>query len=374
MKALFVGLLVVHGLLHLLGFAKYALAMPLPALTGRTLVRLSPLLSKASGWLWLCASLIMLATATALYLGRSDWRGLALAGVLLSQALIVHAWPDAKAGTLPNLVVLVALLISAKSASFARETDAAVRELVSSAQPIEQRPVRRQDLDGLPTPVRRWLERSGVIGQPWPRVVSLRQRAHMTTSPGGGAMPALAEQTFTLMPPGFVWGVDVTMYGLPIVGRDSYREGRGAMLIKAAGLVPIVDAHGDAIDQGTLLRFMGELVWFPSAALSPYLRWSALDDTHARLTMTHAGVSASADFEIDAEGHVLEMRAQRFYTGDGPARLTSWGNRCHEWKRLGDTGVLVPSRGEVYWSCRPGASATTTGRSPSFATSLDLPR
>jgi hypothetical protein len=165
-------------------------------------------------------------------------------------------------------------------------------------------------------------------------------------------MDAHAEQHFTLDPPGFVWGVDVTMFGLPVAGRDSYGDGHGAMLIKAAALWPIVDARGHAIDQGTLLRFLGELVWFPSGALERYLRWDAIDDTHARVTMSYGGIAASAVFTFEPDGRVSEMRAQRFYTGDGASKLEPWGDKTTEWKRF--DGVLVPSKGEVFWDLKSG--------------------
>lgn len=250
------------------------------------------------------------------------------------------------------VVLAVIVVVAAAGARFDRETAAAVRVLLDGLHRNPQPVIQTSDLITLPPPVRRWLEGSGVVGRSRPSIVKLQQTATMTTAPGGKAMPASAEQYFTLDPPGFVWGVDVTMFGIPVTGRDSYLEGRGGMLIKAAGLWPLVDAHGDAIDQGTLLRFLGELIWFPSAALASYLRWEPIDDDHARVTMTYAGTVASADFTFGPDGRVREMRAQRFYTGDVSPRLETWGDVTTEWKHWG--GVLVPSRGEVFWDLKTG--------------------
>jgi hypothetical protein len=53
-----------------------------------------------------------------------------------------------------------------------------------------------------------------------------------------------------------------------------------------------------------MLRFLGEIVWFPSAALSPILTWEAIDGTSARATMRHGGLVESAVFAFSDEGRV----------------------------------------------------------------------
>ena len=50
-----------------------------------------------------------------------------------------------------------------------------------------------------------------------------------------------------------------------------------------------VDAKGKEIDQGALLRYLGEIVWVPSAALSDYITWEEMDSTTARATMSYEG-------------------------------------------------------------------------------------
>jgi hypothetical protein len=57
-------------------------------------------------------------------------------------------------------------------------------------------------------------------------------------------------------------------------------------------------------------------------------------------------------FTFEPDGRVSEMRAQRFYTGDGEAKLEPWGDKTTEWKRF--DGVLVPSKGEVFWDLKAG--------------------
>jgi hypothetical protein len=71
--------------------------------------------------------------------------------------------------------------------------------------------------------------------------------------------------------------------------------GAGNMLVKAESTFLLADAAGPELDQGALLRLLGELTWLPTAYLDHrYIRWSAVDDRHAAATLTVAGRSVTA--------------------------------------------------------------------------------
>lgn len=94
-------LMLLHGLIHLLGFAKAVGARSLPIQTA---------ISKPVGVAWLSASLLMCAAAATLLSGSRSWWLPAAVGVLLSEALILGAFRDAKSGSLPNLIIALALV------------------------------------------------------------------------------------------------------------------------------------------------------------------------------------------------------------------------------------------------------------------------
>lgn len=111
-----------HALIHIMGFLKWWQLASLPAMTGSTLIHLSPSGGKAFGVLWLVAFVVLLAAAVAIARGDSWW-GLGLSGALLSQSLIVVAWPDAKFGSVGNLVIVAALIISAAAQQSVQNAD-----------------------------------------------------------------------------------------------------------------------------------------------------------------------------------------------------------------------------------------------------------
>ena len=340
-------MLALHGAIHLLGFAKWSRLAGVPQLSGRLLVPLTSFGERvfAIGWL---AAFILLLAAAALRVARHDlWWVVALAGALVSQCLVILAWPDAKAGTLANLIILLPVIVAAARAGFERRIDAEAVALLAQAHG-DTRIVTRDELRTLPEPVAKWLEASGVIGRPRAATVRLHQRGDIRTKPDARWTPARAEQYFSIDPPAFIWKVDASvMRAVPITGRDRYVEGRGEMLIKAASLVNVVKAADEAIDLGAMLRYLAEVIWFPSAALGPYISWEPIDATHARATIRYAGRAAPAVFTFDRRGRAVRFDAERPLGGGKNAKLMPWFGASSEWRTF--EGIEVPTRGEVGW-------------------------
>lgn len=104
MKTAFALFIVIHGLIHLLGFLK--------AFQLANIEELKMPINKASGLIWLLTSFLFIAMAI-LYLGDSNYYlGVGVSVVTLSQALIWKDWKDAKFGTIPNLILGIGLFLS----------------------------------------------------------------------------------------------------------------------------------------------------------------------------------------------------------------------------------------------------------------------
>lgn len=113
-----------------------------------------------------------------------------------------------------------------------------------------------------------------------------------------------------------------------------------------------VDADDAKIALGTSLRFLGEIIWFPSAALGPRVSWEPIDATHARGTLRDGGLAASAVFTFDERGRMVRLDANRYLGGGSEGKLTPWFATCSSWRKF--EGVVVPDRGEVGWTLANG--------------------
>lgn len=114
MRWLLVLVMVVHGLIHLLG-VPLIWGGTVAGMTGEMLVPLTGFALRAGGVAWLVACVMLLVAACGVAYRRAWWRPFALAGVALSQALVVVWWQDARAGSLANLIVLAAIIWRARA-------------------------------------------------------------------------------------------------------------------------------------------------------------------------------------------------------------------------------------------------------------------
>lgn len=352
LRSLFALLLFAHGLIHAVGFLKQWNLASISQLSGKSFITLSDEASKLSGILWLLTCLGFFVTMVGCLINREWWSGVGLVSVLMSQSLIIVYWTDARAGTFANIIIAMVLVLVYAHDRFEKQADQEVLQLLK--QPVVgQGIITREMLHDLPAPVQEWMLASGVVGKERVHTVRLQQHGLMRTSPDGKWMPTEAKQYFAVDRPGFVWEADVHMLPfLPLAGRDKYADGKGNMLIKALSLVPVVNASDAKTDQGTLLRYLGELCWFPSAALSPYTTWQAIDSTRAQATMTYQGVSATAVFAFDEQHRLVSVSAKRYMGGGKEGKLEKWYIPVRAWKEM--DGVTIPVKGDVIWRLPTG--------------------
>ena len=208
--------------------------------------------------------------------------------------------------------IVAAATIGIGRAVYERRIDEEIDDLLAARTATSGDVIIEGDLAGLPEPVQRWLRSAGVVGTVRPTTVRLKQTGEIRLSDRRW-FPYTAEQYYTTDPPGFVWKASVSIVPLvSLLGRDQYADGRGSIEFRLLGLVPLVEESGPDLDRGALLRYLNEIMWFPAAALSPYINWEPIDATSAQATMTWGGVSAPATFFFDESGRLTRMTAIRF--------------------------------------------------------------
>ncbi|HDR88621.1 MAG TPA: hypothetical protein ENN63_03195 [Bacteroidetes bacterium] len=354
MRILFFIIIMVHGLIHLMGFIQGWDLGKVDQLSGNTLVPLNKNLLRAAGTGWLLATLLFLTAGAGYILEKDGWCIPALAGVVLSQILIVLYWQDAKFGTAANLIILTVTIVGMGNTTFHRMANRELKELCSGI-PEETRTVQSESLKNLPFPVRQWMEKSGVPGSPEIRSVYVKQEGEMRTTPEGKWMPLKAEQYFRTDMPGFIWIADVKAAPLiHLAGRDKYMNGKGHMLIKLLSLVTVADASGRHIDQGTLLRYLGETIWFPTVTLSPYITWESIDSLSARATMAWGEIQASGTFLFNEQGEITGFEADRYYTRKEGPTLERWLVEVDTDQTIESAGIRIPAGVRVTWKLDSG--------------------
>jgi len=234
---------------------------------------------------------------------------------------------------------------------FDRQISGEVENLFASSQRAQPSSVTEAELAEMPEPVQRWLRNSHIAGGERTLTVRLKQEGQFRLGEDKGWMPYKAEQYFTTDPPGFIWKASFAMAPLVTIrGRDRYVNGQGDIDMRVLSLLPVARKSGGGLNQGALLRYLGEIAWFPAAALSPSITWVAVDHNSARATMSYQGVAATATFAFDGDGQVTSITAQRY--NDAKGDLEAWTIPIRSYREF--NGIRIPVEGDGVWNYNSG--------------------
>ena len=254
---------------------------------------------------------------------------------------------------LPALAALVAAavgLVLFNTLRIARLHDRLASDLVAGASADAGRSVDPEEFEGLPDPVRRYFETVLEEGRPHVRSVRLEQRGEFRLRESERTWrPMEATQRFTVDPPGFVWSATVRVLPfLPVRILDAYDHGTGVLRARLLSTITVADVGPDRdMNEGELVRYLAEAVWFPTALLpSEGVEWEAVDDSSARATIEDGGNTASAVFHFDEDDRVERVTTERYrQEADDHAPWTGRFSAYEERNRL-----VVPTAAEVEWN------------------------
>ncbi len=346
MRTALIVLILIHGIIHLFGFLKGFGFAEFNAI--------SQPISRANGLLWLLAFVLFVATILLNLIQSEFWWLCGLFAVIVSQTLIFTYWSDAKFGSLLNLIILLAVLTAYASFNFKNETKKDRIALLKNAPIENEERISLEAIQNLPPIVQKWLKTSGVIGTKRIFNVYLTKELQMKLKPNQDNWNfGQAEQYFTIEKPAFIWNVNTEMNSfLKVVGRDKFADAKGEMIIKLFSLIPVVNAKNDnKTDQATLQRYLAEIVWFPSAALSEYIKWETLDQYSAKATMTYKGIEGSGVFHFDSNGNFEKLTTMR-YQDSNAEEPTQWTVIAKKTEQK--NGIKIPVECEASWELESG--------------------
>lgn len=347
MKWIFFIVVVLHALIHLLGFVKAFQLAEVSQLTQQ--------ISKPVGVFWLIAFLLLTASAIQFIFDKDIWWIAALIGIILSQILIILFWQDAKFGTIPNIIILLVAIAAFADWNFNRDVKNEIKDLLAQNPTDKKEILTEEKISNLPPIIQKWLKNSGAVGKEMIRTVRLKQKGKMKMKPEQDKWyEANAVQYFTIDNPAFIWKVKVDM--MPLVyftGRDKFKDGKGSMIIKILSLINVVnDSDNEKLNQGTLQRYLGEIIWFPTAAVSPYIKWEEVDSLTAKATMTYKGTTGSALFYFNDKGDFVKFSAMRYMGTEEKSQLKEWIITLNEYAVY--DGIKIPVKGEATWKLEDG--------------------
>lgn len=245
-------------------------------------------------------------------------------------------------------LALAAILAGRQRTS--RDSWRLVQTLLGRASNPDRR-VAAADFEDCPAPVRRYFETVLEPGRPHVARVRVEQRGQFRLGDADSAWkPLRATQRFTVDPPGLVWDATVRIAPfLPVRVTDWFVDGRGGLRARLLSAVTVAQAGpSPELDEGELLRYLAEAVWFPTALLpAAGVEWAGIDERTARATLVHEGTRASLVFHFDEAGYVTRVTGDRYRMTDDGGEQTPWVGEFDDYESR--NGTVVPTTASVAW-------------------------
>jgi hypothetical protein len=250
------------------------------------------------------------------------------------------------------IILLGIIIIGAGSLNFRNSFNANANEVLA-ANISNKGIITEKDLAGLPDTVKRYLRYTGVIDKEKINTVRLKQKGTLRQTTEDSWKSITAVEYFSVSSPSFVWMGQMTVGPFSIIAaRDSYLEKHGRMFIKMLGVKTIGDVEGEEMDYSSLVRYLNEMMWFPTAFVNDNIRWDAIDNNSARVTITDDTKSASAILFFNEKGAITNFVGERYHEVNGLYVKDIWETPMTDYGEF--NGLQLPIRGYALWKMSSG--------------------
>jgi hypothetical protein len=338
LKYIFAFLLLIHGLIHIMGFAK--------AYGYGNIQQLTKEISKPVGSLWLFACLLFLISITGVLLQKEWWPVIALFAVVLSQVLILLSWKDAKFGTIANMLILLTAIFSITTIQFEKVFRTDVKQQLISNSSLSIDLLTESDLQSLPLPVQKYLRYTGAINQPKVKNVRIVFDGEMRDKGKDWFTFQSVQYNFT-NDPARLFFMKATMYGITVPGYHHYQKETAGMQIKLFGLFPIVQIKGNEMNTTeTVTLFNDMCLMYPASLIDKSIRWESIDNTSAKAIFTNGGITITATLYFNEEGQLINFISDDRYAVSNMKKYR-FSTPVRDYRMI--NGRKVPGYGEAVW-------------------------
>ena len=338
-RILFSIIIIVHGLIHFMGFAK--------AFNYGNITQLTKEISKPSGLLWLLTAFLFIA-ATILFLLKKDaWIFFGLTAVIISQILIFTVWQDAKFGTIANVIILVVAILSYGTYHFEKSYQNDVKENLQRTNILKTDLLTETDLLPLPESVQHYLRYAGVINKPKLKNARIVFEGQMREK-GKDFFPFTCEQYNFFDKPTRLFFMKASIKGFTIPGYHRYSDATALMDIRLFGLFPVVQKSGKDMDKAeTVTLFNDMCLMAPATLVDKRITWQAIDSNSAKAIFTNHGITISAILYFNSQGQLIN-----FISYDRDVNHYSFSTPVGNYKTI--NGINIMTYGETVWQYPDG--------------------
>lgn len=316
LKYLFAFLLLIHGFIHFMGFAK--------GFNYGNIIQITKDISKPIGVVWFLVALLFIASTVLFLLKKESWPYFAFISVVFSQILIITVWKDAKFGTIANVIILFVAFTTWSSQRFESTFRKDVKSILLKSGKLQTDILTEADIQYLPLPVKKYMRYCAVINKPKVKNIKVIFEGEMRDK-GKDWFPFRSVQYNFFDEPARLFFMKGKMYGAIVPGYHCYQNAEASMQIKLFGLINVVNIKGAIMTKAeTVTLFNDMCLMAPASLIDKRIVWTAIDSLSAKGTFSNGinKISATLYFNeqeqlinfISDDRSAIDMKQYRFST------------------------------------------------------------
>lgn len=231
------------------------------------------------------------------------------------------------------------------------QADHAVWARLTSHQPSTPGTFDPAMIVDLPEPAQRFFRFAIRPGTPLYTVAEISMKGQLSL--GDEADPnylCMRAEQILAAPHGFVWRLNARRGLMRMSGSDVATDDVSWSRFWLMGIAPVARAGGNADHARSAFgRYVAEAVFWTPAALLPNdnVRWESIDESTARVTLTHLELSQAVDLFIDFDGKPTKVVFQRWSNANAEQdfQLQAFGGYLSEHQEFG--GYWLPTKIEA---------------------------
>ena len=337
-KNIFAFIILVHGLIHLMGFAK--------SFDYGHMTQLTKEIPKPLGIIWLIVAALFVATTIMLIAKNESWPLTALIAVVVSQVLVITTWQDAKFGTVANVIILIVAVFTLTAQHFESRFKADVKMHLEGSNTKDADLLTAADIQSWPLPVQRYLRYAKVVGKAKVKNVKILFDGEMRGREKDWFKFSSVQYNFFDQPTRLFF-MKAQMFGITVPGYHKYQDETATMDIRLFGLFPVVQAKGPEMNLAeTVTLFNDMCIMVPATLIDKRIEWEAIDSTSARGIFTNGAHKISAVLYFNEAGQLVNFISDDRYDVNDMKQYR-FSTPMKDYKTFND--INVPGYGEAIW-------------------------
>jgi hypothetical protein len=299
LKYFFAFIMLIHGLIHFIGFAK--------AYNYSNITQITKDISKPNGLVWFLVAILFVLATLLFLLKKESWPYIAIIAAIISQILIITVWKDAKFGTIANIIVLFGAISSYASYHFEITFKADVVRHMAQTNFIDNNLLAEADIVLLPIAIQKYIRYAGAINKPKVKNMKVVFDGEMRDK-GKDFFKFTSVQYNFFDDPTRLFFMKAKMYGASVPGYHCYQNATATMQIKLLGLFDVVNVKGTEMNKAeTVTLFNDMCLMAPAALIDKRIEWTAIDSLSTKATFINGVNKITATLYFNEQGQLINF-------------------------------------------------------------------